>query len=180
MFEDATPVCVKLNSRWQLGHIDPFWHDDHRRLEYRRGQYNNFKDLKHWEQLGFSINPAGGDVFDMKNIMPDWSHPFFTLFPGTNTCISFFRMNTGDILPAHRDTFEIYRSVNNIQDPSKIYRAIIFLEDWSSGHIFEIDETPVTSWKAGDYVVWNYDVLHMAANLGLQPRYTIQITFYNV
>jgi hypothetical protein len=29
---------------------------------------------------------------------------------------------------------------------------------------------------AGDVVVWPYDTPHMAANMGLIPRYTLQIT----
>jgi hypothetical protein len=167
-------------SNWYTGHTNPVWGTNHRDLEYRRGRYNNLKDLEMWEQLGLKLNPAGGDVFDMKNVMPDWANIFFTLFKGNNVGISFFRMNTGDILPTHQDTYEVYRKVNNIIDASTVSRAIIFLEDWRPGHIFEIAGTPITNWKAGDYVVWSYDVSHMAANLGLQPRYTMQITFTNV
>jgi len=33
------------------------------------------------------------------------------------------------------------------------------------------------NWKAGDYVLWKNDAIHMAANLGLESRYTAQITF---
>jgi len=56
----------------------------------------------------------------------------------------------------------------------------VFLEDWQPGHILEIDGSPISQWHAGDYVIWNYDTPHMAANLGLVPRYTAQITFTNV
>ena len=31
-------------------------------------------------------------------------------------------------------------------------------------------------WSDGDYVMWNYDVPHMVGNLGIEPRYTMQIT----
>lgn len=165
---------------WYTGHTEPFWGTKHRDLEYRRGRYNNSNDLEVWKRLGFKLNDAGGDVYDMKNVMPDWADKFFTLFEGKNVGISFFRMNTGDILPTHQDTYEVYRKVNNIVDTSTISRAIIFLENWRPGHIFEISGTPITNWKAGDYVVWTYDTGHMAANIGLQPRYTMQITFTNV
>jgi len=165
---------------WRTGHIEPFWQTNHRELAYRRGKYNNPSDLELWKKLGFKLNDAGGDVYDMKNVMPDWANKFFTLFKGNNVGISFFRMNTGDILPAHRDTYEVYRKINNIADSSTINRVIIFLEDWCPGHIFEIAETPITNWKAGDYVLWNYNTEHMAANIGLEPRYTMQITFTDV
>jgi hypothetical protein len=57
-----------------------------------------------------------------------------------------------------------------------IHRAIVFLEDWASGHYLEIDGEPIIKWTAGDVVIWCYDTPHMAANMGLTPRYTLQIT----
>jgi len=30
--------------------------------------------------------------------------------------------------------------------------------------------------KSGDWISWNYDTPHMAANIGTEPRYTLQIT----
>jgi hypothetical protein len=53
---------------------------------------------------------------------------------------------------------------------------VIFLEDWQSGHYFEIDGTPITAWSAGDVITWRYDVPHVAANVGMTDRYTLQIT----
>jgi hypothetical protein len=40
----------------------------------------------------------------------------------------------------------------------------------------EIDGKPCLEWKRGDYVCWNFDVPHYAANFGVDPRYTMQIT----
>ena len=57
-----------------------------------------------------------------------------------------------------------------------IYRAILFLEDWKPGHYAEYNYQPLVDWRVGDCVVWQYDAPHMAANLGLNPRYTLQIT----
>jgi len=34
----------------------------------------------------------------------------------------------------------------------------------------------VVNWHAGQVVQWVYDVPHMAANIGLADRYTLQIT----
>jgi hypothetical protein len=113
----------------------------------------------------------------MKNVMPDWTTPFFTLFGGTNVGVNFLRMRTGDLLPRHSDSYKTYINVHNITDPSTIYRAIVFLEDWKSGHILEVDDTPFSKWSAGDYVIWQYDTPHLAANIGIDPRYTAQITF---
>jgi hypothetical protein len=40
----------------------------------------------------------------------------------------------------------------------------------------EIDGNPITKWSAGDWVGWNYDTQHLAANIGMTDRYTMQIT----
>mgnify|MGYP001387133250 FL=1 len=55
-------------------------------------------------------------------------------------------------------------------------RIIVFLEDWKSGHYFELDGKPIMDYKAGTYVEWSADVEHMAANIGVDYRYTLQIT----
>jgi hypothetical protein len=34
----------------------------------------------------------------------------------------------------------------------------------------------MVSWVAGQTVEWQYDAPHMAANMGTEPRYTLQIT----
>jgi hypothetical protein len=52
----------------------------------------------------------------------------------------------------------------------------VFLEDWKPGHYAEYNSTAKIDWQAGDVVEWCYDAPHMAANMGLEPRYTLQIT----
>lgn len=42
--------------------------------------------------------------------------------------------------------------------------------------IVDFDETPIINWKKGDYVLWKNDTPHMAANLGKENRYTMQVT----
>lgn len=133
-----------------------------------------------WRSQGFTQEHFTGCMYDMKHVMPVWAERFFSVFNGNNVGLSFYRMDTCNILPYHQDTYSYYRNLFNITDPSTIYRAIIFLEDWKPGHYFEIENTPIVQWKAGQWVMWNYDAPHMAANLGLNPRYTVQITFTNV
>ena len=57
-----------------------------------------------------------------------------------------------------------------------IRRALVLLEDWQSGHYLEAIGIPFVNWSAGQVVEWIYDAPHMAANIGLEPRYTLQIT----
>jgi hypothetical protein len=85
-------------------------------------------------------------------------------------------MGPGTTLPNHSDTYSRFRSIYNIKDISSVFRAVVFLEDWQSGHYFEINEDPVTEWAAGETIIWKNDVEHLAANMGMTNRYTLQIT----
>jgi hypothetical protein len=165
---------------YKQGLIEPFWHLEHRYLDYKRESFNCDEDVIRWKSQGYSPTHFTGEMYDMRNPMPDWSLKFFSVFSGSNICISFYKMTTCNILPYHRDTYKYYKKLYGVIDLKTIWRAIIFLEDWKSGHVFEIDNTAITNWRAGEYVLWQYDTPHMAANLGIDPRYTLQITFTDV
>jgi hypothetical protein len=85
-------------------------------------------------------------------------------------------MGTGQVISTHRDEFETYREKFNIKKRSDVERVVIFMEDWKSGHYFEIDNKPFVDWKAGDWVWWKGTVPHSASNIGVETRYTLQLT----
>ena len=93
-----------------------------------------------------------------------------------NKSYSIQKLKPGMLLPWHVDAYGFFKKTNGVDDTTQIIRIIIFLEDWNRGHVSEIDQTPVTSWKAGDWVSWTGQTPHMAANLGHTDRYTLQIT----
>jgi hypothetical protein len=161
---------------YEFGHVEPWWDDSFKDLDYIYTPLTNTDDLVRWINEGYRGFNLNGALYDMKQPMPDYAQPFFSLFDWDNVGISFFKMNTGDILPLHRDAYNSYRKMFNIVDPGVIWRCIVFLEDWKSGHYFEIASKPHLEWKRGDYVLWNYDVEHYAGNFGVDPRYTLQIT----
>jgi hypothetical protein len=111
----------------------------------------------------------------MGHKVPEVVKPFLKLFDWQNIGLVFFKMNTCFSLPNHRDVYTTYAERFQVQQ-HQIRRAVIFLENWKSGHYFEIDSEPLMPWKAGDWVAWKNDVPHHAANYGLVPRYTLQIT----
>ena len=156
---------------FKQGLITPFWELEHRYLNYQRETFNSPEDVTRWRSQGYSQEHFTGQMYDMKNIMPNWCDPFFSVFKGSNVGLSFYRMDICNILPHHRDTFDYYKKIFDIKDNLSIWRAIIFLE---------IEQQPITKWQSGDYVLWQYDAEHMAANLGIEPRYTAQITFTDV
>lgn len=86
------------------------------------------------------------------------------------------KMRPGMILPIHSDKYAYFRSQNTIADNECVRRIIVFLEDWQSGHVSEVDGIPFTLWQQGDWISWTDDTPHMAANLGHTDRYTLQIT----
>lgn len=163
--------------KWKNGHITPWWRQDFKTLDYKYLPLTNGHDLERWYQEGYkNILNLNGELYNMSNPMPDYAEDFFTMFNWHDVGIAFYRMNTGDALPMHQDAFSSYKKMFNITDSSQLWRAVVFLEDWKSGHYFEIDSQPLMPWVAGDWVAWNYDVPHFAANIGIEPRYTMQIT----
>lgn len=158
--------------------IEPFWGDAYRHLDYVKDPFNNPTDVSRWLDMGFADNFVGG-MCDMRRPQPVWNTAIVARFEALkwkDVCTSYYCMTSGTILPKHRDAYKRYIDVFNIQNPISIYRAIVFLEDWASGHYLEVDNNPITGWSAGDVVVWQYDTPHLAANMGYTPRYTLQIT----
>lgn len=168
----ATPV-TQFN-------IEPFWDDAYKHLEYRKEQFNNPNDINRWMGMGFADNFVGA-MCDMRQPQPKWNNDIIARFEmqlgWKDVCTSYYRMNPGTILPQHQDTYKRYVEIFKLENRHQsVYRAIVFLEDWASGHYLEVADEPITKWSAGDVVVWWYDTPHLAANMGTTPRYTLQIT----
>jgi hypothetical protein len=165
-----------VNNHFLQGHVDPWWKDEHVNLDYKYLPFKPSTQVDIWIKQGFSRLNLNGGLYDMSNPLPESSVHFFSLFDWKNVGVSYYRMVTCDFLPLHKDDFATYRKKFNLTNPSIIRRAIVFLEDWKSGHYFEIEKTAIMNWKAGDWVMWQFDAKHAAGNLGESPRYTVQIT----
>lgn len=94
----------------------------------------------------------------------------------SNKGYAIHKMLPNKMLPLHKDKYSYYSSQLGVKDLNLIVRVIVFLEDFKLGHILQIEGTPVNQWRAGDYVMWQGQKSHVAANLGLEDRYTLQIT----
>jgi hypothetical protein len=94
----------------------------------------------------------------------------------SNKSYALSKMFPGNILPYHIDRYSYFKSSNNLNSSESIIRAIVFLEDQKPGHILEIEGNRINDWKAGDWVSWVNNTSHLAANLGHENRYTLQIT----
>jgi hypothetical protein len=159
--------------------IEPFWDDEYQKLQYHQERFNDPAQLAYWHELGYQ-NVATGSMCDMRSPQPSWNTQIVSQFVQRgwhNVGTSYYRMDPGSILPAHRDLYKKYIELFDLAgQESRIRRAIIFLQDWQPGHYAEYEDEPFVKWRAGHVVEWVYDTLHMAANLGTVPRYTLQVT----
>jgi len=163
----------------QIANIECFWDDEYLYLDYEVETFNNPLDTERWLKQGYRCNFTGA-MCDMRRPQPSWNDKFIRHFEALgwrDIGTSYYRMDTGTILPIHQDTYKRYVELFKLEGQEyRIRRAIVFLEDWQSGHYLELKGRPVVGWRAGFTVVWAYDDPHMAANVGATPRYTLQIT----
>lgn len=109
-------------------------------------------------------------AFKVDNAVHDFC---ISLFPRYS--VGIMKQPPGQTLPCHEDTFYKFASVHEI-DPYKCCRVNIFLEDWQSGHYFEINEKSVLHWKRGDAIIIRRDEPHLSGNMGMTTKYTMQVT----
>jgi len=157
----------------------PFWDDSYKTLEYINETFNDTALSQQWVVQGYANNFTG-DMCDMRSPQPVWNQRFIDIFAGQgwqDIGTSYYRMNTGTVLPTHGDLYLKYIDLFGLKGREHaIRRAIVFLEDWQPGHYAEYMDQAYVNWRAGSVIEWTYDTPHMAANLGPTPRYTLQIT----
>lgn len=137
-----------------------------------QGRAREFEEQNRmYREAGFTENNSFYyQAFDMNAGIQQFA---YELFPRCS--ISVMRQPPGQTLPSHEDTFYRFASLNDI-DPYECVRINVFLEDWESGHYFEINEKPVVPWQKGDAVVIFRDEPHLSGNMGMTEKYTMQIT----
>lgn len=160
---------------WVRGHavLDDY-SSEFKNFEYYRKPLN-LAEEDQWRTSDYSGMTFGGELYDGTNRIPGWVDSIAQQIGLRNCGYAFYRMRTGNIIPTHVDHYSVYTRVFGVPR-EHIYRAIVFLEDWRSGHYFEIDSVAITNWVCGDWVMWSSTEPHSAANIGPQDRYTLQIT----
>lgn len=159
--------------------IDVFWNDEFKLLDYIQEPFNDQEDVSRWINQGYQPKICG-DLADMRHRLPDWNDRFikyYKLLGWRDIGCAYYRMTSGTVMPVHQDRYVRYIDLFNLRGQEQnIRRALVLLEDWHPGHYLEIMGKPFVEWHAGTVVEWIYDTPHMAANIGLEPRYTLQIT----
>ena len=159
--------------------IPVFWNDEFKYLNYIQEPFNDLECLAKWQAQGYGHKVTGA-MCDMRFAQPSWNAKFIEIFTEMgwkDVGTSYYRMGTGTVMPTHTDLYSRYVRVHDLHGQEhRINRAIVFLEDWRSGHYSEVNGRPIVDWHAGQCVSWSYSTPHSAANLGQADRYTLQIT----
>jgi hypothetical protein len=168
-------VIHEVNKYW----LDVFWDNEYQRLEYIYEPFNDPESVNLWISQGYQSKICGS-MCDMRSAQPSWNHQFIKAFENIgwkDVGTSYYCMTSGTVMPTHSDLYKAYIKRFELQGQEHtIRRALVLLEDWKPGHYLEVMGKPYVSWSAGTVVEWTYDTPHMAANIGLEPRYTLQIT----
>lgn len=168
-----------MEDRVTRGHIGPFWTNEYKKFNYTRQPVSE-QEEKTWISQGYDyVKSFTGSMYDNRNPMPKWVDTFKDGFGLYKQAYTFYRMDTLEIMPTHSDHYRTYMKLNNAEYKD-VYRVVVMLEDWKPGHYFELDGVGYVNWKAGDWFKWKGDVPHAASNIGIDPRYTLQITGVSV
>jgi hypothetical protein len=165
-----------MRQKWSRGHIGPFWDKKmYSEFDFTRQPLMQ-SEIDEWTRLGYDyVKSFSGTMYDNKNPMPEWVNNLGNLFDLANQTYTIYKMKTLEIMPVHVDHFITYMKLFNA--PYKdVRRVLVMLEDWKPGHYLEIDGVGITSWISGDWFMWDSDVPHAASNIGVEDRYTLQIT----
>lgn len=154
----------------------PWTENEHRHLPYKYERFNNPEDVEKWQKQGY--RNIVGAMYDMRNIWKEWIdiRPYQAYLGWRDVNWSFYKMSPATVMPMHVDTFKRFKELYAHRDHDLIMRAVVFLEDWQPGHVLHIADQQVEPWKAGDFVWWERDTPHLAANIGEMDRYTLQLT----
>lgn len=93
--------------------------------------------------------------------------------------VSSIKQPPGCVIPYHRDTF--YQIRQRYPDRNDLaVRANIYLESYRLGHLIQFyhDDKIQTDvdWQQGQGWLWDSSILHLGANAGMQPKYTLQVS----
>jgi hypothetical protein len=82
---------------------------------------------------------------------------------------------TGDLMPWHKDRYYYFKQ-NYPSDQEYVIRFLLFPQNWQIGHFLQVGNSILSHWMAGDVVVWHPDRMHLSVNVGMNNKWTCNIT----
>lgn len=112
---------------------------------------------------------------------PPWVKDVKYLFPWLNySVVTVNKLMPGRFIAPHQDT--LFKLRTKVKDEGlntegmEAYRINLFLQDRLMGHYFEMENEAWIDYVKGDYTIIERNAIHLVANLGNEPRFTMQIT----
>jgi hypothetical protein len=158
---------------WFQGQVELPVYNEYKNLAYEKRSAYEY-DITDWKRQGYTHTSFTGAMHVVKENYI-WLNKIAEKIGLSNCGFTFYKMSTGDIMPRHTDHFNTYQKIFNVEK-SKVWRAVVVLQDWEPGHYFDIEHRAIVNYKRGEFVLFDAFCEHSAANLGLKDRYTLQIT----
>lgn len=153
------------------GKIKKTWKDD----DYINLTWHINSDHEERFNATVKTNNYNVGVYICNENLPKVFHDLLINFNIKKPVIAVNKMVPGQILPYHTDKFMMYKKRNFVEDDENIVRYILLLHSTKAGHQLWIEDK-ICFGKAGNYFGWQKNTPHMAANLGWEDRYILQIT----
>ena len=165
----------------ELNLLKPFWDDEFKHLDYRKEIFNDDYAIDKWRANGYEnpIESFSGEMANFHDRLPSWNDKFIEFAENSyelkDIGVCYYRMGTNEIIPNHFDAYNVYTKKFNCKTED-VHKILFFLDDWKSGHYFELMGHPFVGWERGNFAHWTGKTAHFAANIGTEYRYTLQIT----
>ena len=152
------------------------WGNKHTELNYTTAPFKDSIQENKWLSSGHLPESLTIDLHQMKEPY-DWMVYLLDYFQHLDhVSFCFGKFKPGQYFPMHVDLYGTFKQKFNITDTKNIMRYVIFLDDSKDGHFLQVESQIYNKWKKGDCIGWNGSAAHLAANLGVEDRYTLQIT----
>ena len=127
-------------------------------------QYYNKHNSSIWQMFDYDCPQWLWDI--AKNLL-------VSLDDHADFVVSVIKLDPGNTVPNHVDA---HFKVQEKYGKGKTARYLIMLEDWKTGHYYELQQQPYVKWRAGDWTKFEQDDWHLAGNMGDEPFYSMQVT----
>jgi hypothetical protein len=147
-------IFDKLSDNVSLGNASEY---DEQNVKYIMAGYTD-KNTQYYQ------------TFDLSDEYHTFAKSIFSQYS-----LSVIKQMPGQTIPEHFDTFYKFSENNNCRKED-VCRLNFFLEEWKTGHYFEINTEPYVNWVKMSFKVIRYGQPHLSGNMGMAPKYTMQIT----
>lgn len=167
-----------------LGNITPFWLSELTAIQElarpktwrTRGQGTD-RPSEEYDQEDYDLEQFGYGkdyvVGDLSWEVPATFDRILDWLGMDNAKMRLHVQRPGQVWNLHLDKLEKW----NPEDPSRVMRVMIALNDWEPGHFFSYGNYVHSQWRAGDVTTFDWqNIPHSTANAGHNPRITLQIT----